>query len=86
MTRIIGLIGSILLALCGLPQAIQSIRTKSSDGISTLFLAMWGVGEVFILAYILLTTLDLILILNYSFNIVLVAIIAFYKVRRRERM
>ncbi len=81
MINFIGIIGSTLLALCGLPQAIQSIRTKSSAGISTLFLLMWGLGEIFVLWYILETSVDWILITNYVFNIILVGIIAFYKIK-----
>ena len=79
---IVGIIGSILLALCGLPQAITSIRQKHSEGISSLFLSMWGIGELLVLAYILGTSVDLILVANYVVNIVLVGIIAFYKIRK----
>ena len=45
---------------------------------------MWLSGEVLVLAYVAITNPDLILMSNYVFNIVLVAIIAYYKVRRRR--
>lgn len=56
----------------------------NSDGVSSLFIAMWLSGEVLVLAYVAITNPDLILMSNYVFNIVLVAIIAYYKVRRRR--
>ena len=80
----LGLVGAILLALCGLPQAIHSMMKGNSDGVSSLFIAMWLSGEVLVLAYVAITNPDLILMSNYVFNIVLVAIIAYYKVRRRR--
>lgn len=75
-----GWAGSMLLAFCGLPQAVQSWRAKSSAGISWGFLAMWGVGELLTLAYILPKT-EWPLIVNYSANVAFVSVIAFYKLR-----
>lgn len=84
MIEIIGAIGAVMLALCGLPQAITSIKQGHSDGISTSFIALWLIGEVLLLIYVGVTNPDVILILNYAFNIVLVAIIAFFKVFKRK--
>jgi len=78
----IGWAGSALLAFCGLPQAVQSWRTRSSDGISWGFLAMWGVGEILTLAYVAPMS-EWPLIVNYSANIVFVSVIALYKLPRR---
>ena len=76
----IGWAGSILLAFCGLPQAIESIKTKSSAGITWGFLIMWFSGELLTLIYIL-PKLDLPLILNYSANIIFLLIIIYYKLK-----
>lgn len=78
----IGWLGSVLLALCGLPQAILAIKEGHSKGISWWFLGMWGVGEVLVLVYILPLN-QVPLILNYAVNIVFVAIILKYKIKPR---
>lgn len=76
----LGWIGGILLALCGLPQAIKSWQDGHSDGISWSFLLMWAIGEVFVLIYIIPSG-QLPLILNYTINIIFAVIILKYKVR-----
>lgn len=76
----IGWIGSILLAFCGLPQAIESYKTKSSAGLTWGFLFMWFVGELCTFAYIL-PKMDLPLMFNYSANIIFLIIIIFYKIK-----
>ena len=43
------LLGSLLFALCGLPQAIQSYKDKNSDGLNWLFIIAWFFGEIFTL-------------------------------------
>ena len=48
----IGWIGSILLAFCGLPQAIESYKTKSSEGLTWGFISMWFIGEIFTIIYV----------------------------------
>ena len=76
----IGWIGSILLAFCGLPQAIESYKTKSSAGLTWGFLFMWFVGELCTFAYIL-PKMDLPLMFNYGANIIFLIIIIYYKIR-----
>lgn len=80
----IGWMGSILLAFCGLPQAIESYRTKNSDGLTWGFLIMWGVGELFTIAYII-PKMHLPLIFNYAANIVFISIIVYYKINPRRK-
>ena len=48
----VGWVGSILFALCGLPQAIQSVMDGHSNGIAWGFLLMWLGGEVLTLYYV----------------------------------
>lgn len=79
----IGWIGSILLAFCGLPQAIESFKTKNSDGLTWSFLIMWGVGEIFTIIYIL-PKWHWPLIFNYTANIIFIGIILYYKIKPRR--
>ena len=77
--EIIGYIGSILLAICGLPQAIESYKTKSSEGLTWGFILLWFFGELFTFAYII-PKMDLPLLINYSANLIFLIIILYYKI------
>lgn len=79
----IGYVGSLLLAGCGLPQAYLSHKQGHSDGISTMFLLMWTIGEILTLLYIL-PKADIPLLLNYTSNILFLAIIWKYRIWRRK--
>jgi len=79
----IGWVGSILLAFCGLPQAVQSYRTGSSSGVTWGLLSMWGVGEVLTLVYVLPKS-EPPLVFNYLANILFISVIAYYKVWPRR--
>ena len=76
---ILGWLGSVCLAVCGVPQAIQSFRDKHSHGISWGFLLLWTFGEIFALAYVF-DKLDLPLLVNYGCNILIVGIMLYYKI------
>lgn len=78
--EIIGWIGSILLAFCGLPQAIESYKTKSSEGLTWGLLLMWFWGEIFTIIYII-PKWHWPLIFNYTANIIFLVIIIYYKIR-----
>ena len=78
--ELLGWMGSICLAICGLPQAWQSFKEKNSDGISWGFLLLWAFGELFALAYVYPKS-DIPLLLNYFVNMLIVSIILFYKIR-----
>ncbi len=79
----IGWIGSILLAFCGLPQAVESYKTKSSEGLTWSFLIMWGVGELFTVIYII-PKWHWPLIFNYTANIIFISIIVYYKIKPKK--
>ena len=79
----IGWIGSILLAFCGLPQALESYKTKSSAGLTWSFLIMWGVGEIFTVIYII-PKWHWPLIFNYTANIIFISVIVYYKIKPRK--
>ena len=78
----IGWIGSILLAFCGLPQAIESYKTKSSEGLTWGFISMWFIGEIFTIIYVF-PKMDLPLLFNYSANILFLSVIIYYKIKRK---
>lgn len=80
LISIIGWIGAVCLALCGVPQAWMSHKDKHSHGISWSFLLLWAFGELFALLYVY-DKLDLPLLLNYSINILILGVILYYKIK-----
>jgi len=78
----IGYIGSIMLAICGAPQAYKSYKEKHSDGISLGFLVLWTLGEIFTFIYIT-PKMDIPLMLNYGSNLVFLSIIWKYKFNKK---
>jgi len=66
----LGWIGSLLLAVCGLPQAVKSYREKNSDGISWGFITLWTLGEIFTLIYILNDAFAWPLVCNYEIRLI----------------
>jgi uncharacterized protein with PQ loop repeat len=79
----IGWIGGILLAFCGLPQAIESYKLGHSRGLTWGFLIMWGVGELFTIVYVI-PKWHWPLIFNYTANIIFIGIIVYYKIKPRK--
>ena len=71
-------IGSVLLALCGFPMMIKSIRDGHSDGVDATFLWMWIIGEILVWVYVV-SRQDWPMIFNYSLNIIFVIVILKYK-------
>ena len=78
----IGWIGSILFALCGFPQALQSYKDKHSNGLNWPFILMWLFGEILTLIYIWPKS-DYPLIFNYSLNLMFLLVIIYYKVKSK---
>jgi len=78
MIEFIGIIGAILLSICGLPELIRSFIRKKCD-IGYGFLSTWLGGEILVFIYIILTTLDIILLVNYGFNILIILGLFYYK-------
>lgn len=79
----IGWLGSILFAICGLPQAIQSIKDGHSRGLNWFFLLAWFGGEVLTIAYVW-PKADWPLLFNYLTNLVFLLIMLRYKVKERK--
>lgn len=75
---IIGYLGALALGACAIPQAIQSYRTRSSQGLSLVFLLLWTLGEIALGTYTA-ATLPLRdgapLLINYGINLLCLGII-----------
>ena len=73
----IGWLGAVLLATCGLPQLLKTIKTKDFSGLSLIFIIWWFLGEIFMLTYIMIEAFRIPLLFNYGINII-VCIVIFY--------
>lgn len=71
----IGAIGGLLLALCAVPELFATIQ-RGRCQLSWGFLAMWGAGELLLLAY---TWGDWRLSINYGANLALIVVLMLYK-------
>jgi uncharacterized protein with PQ loop repeat len=74
---ILGWIGSALLLVASVPQAIKSIREGHSDGLSTAMIWMWGIGMFLSLFYFMQLRASP-AIMNYAFNMLVWSVIAWY--------
>jgi len=80
MVGIIGWTSTFLLSLCGIPLAFQAWKEGHANGVNKLFLWMWFIGEFSAMVYVLLQHgFDGPLMINYWFNLLLVAIVLRYK-------
>lgn len=79
---LIGYVSGIMLALCGLPEAIRSYRNKRCD-IGWGLLIMWLLGEIGLLIYET-KTLAIPRILNYCCNIIFISVMMYYKINKGE--
>jgi len=79
MMDLLGWIGGLCLAVCALPQAVKVYKEKNADGTSHAMLWLWMIGEVCTLLYIVFANFSYPLFINYSLNIVFVAVIFYYK-------
>ena len=50
VAQILGWIGSLAFTLCAAPQAVRCWRQGHAEGLSSLFLCIWLMGEVCMLA------------------------------------
>jgi uncharacterized protein with PQ loop repeat len=79
----IGWAGSILLAICALPSAIEAIINKKTN-IPYSLLIPWTLGEILTLIYVVYLN-DVALIFNYGLNLVFISVILKYKIRPEEK-
>lgn len=83
MIEMFGWLGGMLLAFCGLPEAIKTVWNRRCD-VSFSFLIMWLFGEVLSLVYVAFKNeqVDLLpLLLNYGINIVFILVMLYFKWR-----
>jgi len=80
MLEFVGLFGAICLGVCALPQTAECIKTRSAGSLSWSFLLLWTIGELCLLAYTV-PMKSMALTLNYSFNILLLAIMLWFKTK-----
>lgn len=76
-------ISSLLLALCGLPELIATIRTKKVN-LTWAFLLMWWMGEVFGSIYTIYIQ-DYALIANYALNTMILSYLLVQKSKKSLR-
>ncbi len=79
---VLGWVGSIMFAVCGVPQAWQCIKNKNAYGINSLFIFLWFLGEVFYIISVLLKFGFVSwMMFNYILNIICILVIGFYLVK-----
>jgi uncharacterized protein with PQ loop repeat len=76
----IGYIGGVLLAICSVPEVFRTIK-DSTCHLGWTFLLLWFFGELFMIVYAF-HLWDYPLLFNYGFNLLLVGIMLFYKVKK----
>ena len=81
--EMIGYMGGLLLAICGIPEVIRTLK-DSRCHLGWPFLLLWFFGEVFMITYAV-HLWDFPLIFNYLFNIVLVGIMLFFKIKNLRK-
>lgn len=85
LIEIIGWIGAILLATCGLPQLYTTLKSRNFSGLSLLFIGWWFVGEILSLTYIVYVAFKWPLLFNYAINIlVCIVIFIMYFILRKK--
>lgn len=75
----IGLIGSLLLTFCGVPELFRTLKNRRCD-VGWGFILMWFFGEVFCLFYGLDLN-EIPLLINYTFNLLIVGVMLYFKLK-----
>lgn len=78
--EIFGWLGAVFFGVCAIPQAYQSWKNKHSNGINSIFITLWFLGEVSQLIFsIYLCSYPL--ITNVVLNTFFLLIIIWYKIK-----
>lgn len=81
MTKFIGALGAFLLAFCGLPAMLDVVDKGTAEGYSTMFIGMWGMGELLTAYYVYRRHgFDKPLMFNYILNLTFISIIMYYMI------
>lgn len=79
----LGWLGSLCLAMCGLPAAIQCYKEKHANGLNYAFLILWTVGEICVLIPVV-SMGKIWLVVNYSTNLLFLLIIWYFKLKSKK--
>lgn len=82
MADLIGWIGSVAFAICGLPQAWECFKNKSAKGINPFFVGLWLTGEVcYVMSVLLKFGWVGWMMFNYLANIFSITVIMYYLIK-----
>lgn len=84
MIEVAGWLGAGLLAICAIPQCIQSLRLGHSHGVNLAFLWTWYLGEIFMLIHIWSNASEP-LLANYLANTLFISVIIWYRYFPRRK-
>ncbi len=76
MIDIIGLIGSVCFAVCGIPAAMEAYKAKYCN-YNKIFLSLWLTGELACIIYAIGISKPILLI-NYGGNLICLLVIIYY--------
>jgi len=86
MADLIGWIGSIAFAICGIPQAWDCYKNRTARGINPLFVGLWLVGEICYVASVLMKFGWVNwMMFNYMANIFSIMVIIYYLFMDRKK-
>ena len=71
-------LGSLLLAVCGLPELIRTIQ-DSKCHVGYGMLTCWLLGEILVAIHVYRTHKDKALLTNYAVNIIILLVLWYYK-------
>jgi len=87
MADVIGWIGSVAFAFCGIPQAWECFKNRSAKGINPFFIGLWLIGEIcYVVSVLMKFGWVHWMMFNYIVNIFSIAVITFYMMRDRKNM
>ena len=78
MLEILGLSGTLSVALCSIPQVYESIKLGRT-GMNTSMIILWNVGVIQMFIYTIVKTKDVFIYGNYGASILFSSIILYYK-------
>ncbi len=81
----VGWVGGMLLAVCGIPQTIKTVKDGHARGLAWSFLLMWFGGEILSFIY-LLPTENVPMLINLGVNTIFTSIIIYYKKNERRKV
>lgn len=81
MIQSLGIIGSLILAIGGLPQLLKILKDGHAEGLSLIMIWCWVFGLGLLTLYIALTSADIVLLINYGFSFLVAGVILKYKLK-----